>query len=503
MELAFSPKTTTYLKEVFHEIRHQEETAEIIVPDSLPDVAGICCCHASVHLRDKECRNGSAAVSGAVTAGAFYTPEDGSHARLLEFYIPFTVRFDHAAITDGSQMTAELKICSVDTRMINSRKIMLRANVGCQITIYNPETYTHYELQRSDERLQLKQKTIEVCLPVEIAEKTFAAGDSFELPTSRPPVQQVCKVQCSCDVMDRKLVGNKAIFKGTLRCKLLYRSEDNGLYTWSHQLPFSQYCELQNDYDEDMLTVLPVIAGCDVSTETADKMSTLHLTVHILAQCIISTSRELELIEDAYCVRGILQPEWSQQTLPCCLDRKQEQLSLRHSLTGDLREIIDADVYPGFPSCRWDEQGTDVSVPVLVKLCGLDTEGKLTGMQGRNDLSVRYAMDENAICSMNVSSVDDCMVQITANGADVQFSVPTQVTFSAMQELSTICSATVEEMKPSESRKPSIILRSITQEEPLWDIAKAFGTTVDALQKSNGIDGDYTPDRGMLLIPAE
>ena len=503
MELAFSANTKTYLKEVFHDTKYQEETAEIIVPDSLPDAASVSFCHASVLLRDKECRNGSVLISGGVNAGAVYTPEDGSYTRLLEAYMPFTVRFDHADIADDTQIIAETTISSVDARMINSRKIMLRVNIACRITVYNTDAYTDYLLQSADERLQMKCRTLEICLPVEMAEKTFAVGDSFEVPSSRPPVEQICKFRNCCEIIDRKIVGNKAIFKGMLHCRILYRSEDNGFYTWSQQLPFSQYCELRNDYDEDILTVIPVVSGCDISLNRTDSADMIHITVNILAQCVVSTSQKTELIEDAYCVRGILQPEWSHQLLPCRLDQKQEQLQLHHSLRGNLNEIIDFDIYTGFPSCRKNAQTIEMSVPISVRVCGKDDAGQFAGLQGRDDLCVHYALDENAVCVMYLNSADGCMVQNTSDGVDVRCSVSANAVFYTMQELKSICGGTIEQPSQSENRSPSIILRKIEQEQPLWDVAKAYATTVDALKMSNGIDGEFTPGSGMLLIPAE
>ena len=53
----------------------QEETAETIVPDYLPDIARIIETEGRVFLHSRELRDGKAEVSGTVRVTVLYTPE--------------------------------------------------------------------------------------------------------------------------------------------------------------------------------------------------------------------------------------------------------------------------------------------------------------------------------------------------------------------------------------------------------------------------------------------
>ena len=65
MDIDFRERPIEYLQEQAVEVLYQEETAELIVPDSSPDVRAVVDSSAVCCLRDQEVQAGSLAVSGA------------------------------------------------------------------------------------------------------------------------------------------------------------------------------------------------------------------------------------------------------------------------------------------------------------------------------------------------------------------------------------------------------------------------------------------------------
>ena len=98
MELSFETRPVRYLGHILHETGRQEETAEVIVPDSCPDVERVVFASASALLRGTECRAGSVLISGGIRASALCVPEDGTSPQKLDAYLPFSLRMEHTAI---------------------------------------------------------------------------------------------------------------------------------------------------------------------------------------------------------------------------------------------------------------------------------------------------------------------------------------------------------------------------------------------------------------------
>ena len=82
MELAFEKNAVDHLQKLVCQVVSQEETAETVVPDSLPDVGRIVGCWGVPVVRSKEWRQNGMGVSGGVSAWVLYVPEEGErHGR--------------------------------------------------------------------------------------------------------------------------------------------------------------------------------------------------------------------------------------------------------------------------------------------------------------------------------------------------------------------------------------------------------------------------------------
>ena len=158
MDLTFQTTKLSYLKHVLHQVHRLEETGETIVPDSCPDIGTIVDAYAGAILRGKDCRDGSVSVSGGVKGGILYLSEDGT-PHVLEFYLPFNTKIDHPELTSHSNLLCDVRIQSVDGRIINSRKAMLRVNLGFYVDGYEQETESCSHPEAVPDWMQILKKT--------------------------------------------------------------------------------------------------------------------------------------------------------------------------------------------------------------------------------------------------------------------------------------------------------------------------------------------------------
>ena len=119
MELVFEAQSIDYLRPVFTKAAAQEQTQELIVPDSYPDCGRIVFTGACAVMRGKEARDGSVVVTGGVRAGLLYVPEDGTEPRALSCYLPYSIRVDDPAATAAMQLKACCHVRSAEAGLIN------------------------------------------------------------------------------------------------------------------------------------------------------------------------------------------------------------------------------------------------------------------------------------------------------------------------------------------------------------------------------------------------
>ena len=77
MELAFEQKQASCLRRTAHLALAQEQTQELIIPDSMPDASRTLICYAQPELQSKTSRAGSLLVTGNLRTSCLYTDEAG------------------------------------------------------------------------------------------------------------------------------------------------------------------------------------------------------------------------------------------------------------------------------------------------------------------------------------------------------------------------------------------------------------------------------------------
>ena len=499
MELSFKTSTVRYLQQTMHETVFQEETAETIVPDSFPDVGRVVDSFGTVLVRSKEVRTGGVAISGGINAGVLYVPEDGDGVRKLEVYIPFTTKVEAPDMTDQTQVMHTCQIKSMDCRMVNSRKLVLRANVASQIDGYAPAEQEVFGLG-GDENLEVKCTTYPLVIPVECKEKAFTMTEEVELPSGRQAMAELYKYQPRLEVTESKLVGDKAVFKGNLEVKLLYVDQAGEMVPWTFQIPFSQYLELDQEYEEEELVVCLMLTGFELEPSASSDGRVLQLTANVLAQCMVMGKRNLEIVEDAYSVQETFLPQWVKYEPNSRIDHQVSHQTVRDTVSANASKIVDTTVYLDYPAQTRDGDVVQMTAPVNCSVLYVDQDGQLQQATVRTQAKWETELAPNCICRPTAQLEGDCYCAPTGDGLEVRCAVGFTADTYAQDGLRAICGG---ELVPREDQGqlPSVVICSVSPEQSFWSVAKSYHTTVEAILRANDLTEEARDEKQMLLIP--
>ena len=214
MDFVFREKPMEYLDRIVLETLSQEQTAELIVPDSLPDAERVIDAAGTVLIRSEDCASDSATVAGNVQANVLIVTEDGQMQQ-LQAQIPFSFRKEYPSQEDCS-LSAQCTLRGIDARMLNSRKILLRVNICCTLCVYAEKKQVFYDVEEPSEKLQLKRVTLPMQLGATFAAKSFTLNEELELPEGATPLDRLLRCTYATEVEDEKVVGSKAVFKGDI-----------------------------------------------------------------------------------------------------------------------------------------------------------------------------------------------------------------------------------------------------------------------------------------------
>lgn len=500
MDLEFNKNTIEYLKCAAQSIQRREETGETIVPDSFPDISSIEYVFADTTVRDKECKNGSITISGGIKGGIIYCAEDFDALHKLDFYLPYSIKFENTTITENSQTICTVKVQSVDGRIINSRKAMLRVEISCSLCAYEAVGMDYFDLKDKPDELQTKEEAYCLSLPLDISEKAFSITEDIDIPMNRPPITQIYKFSCKLELSDSKLVGNKGAFKGEAVCKILYVSDDQKLYSYEQRFPFSQYCEFRGDYTDENLEIYPVVSGYDLSAENTEDQRSVTMTLHIMMQAIVYGRRDLFSTADAYSTNMEFRPEWSTYSIESRIDDEYERSAMHHIFNEDVSEIIDTDIYIGHPYIEQKNDKISITTPITLKILAIDKNDAHVSLSKKIDDKKTKALSAAANCASISEQAGNTFIAISHDGIDVRFDLINHNSFFATLDYKTLCGG---DLLPDTDLKtrPSMILKRVPKGTSLWDVAKHCRSQMDVILALNDLTGDIISEDQFLLIP--
>lgn len=497
MEVRFQRSELSCLDTVLREARGQEVTQEVRLPEGMPDVAKVLCAWGQCLLRGKEWSGGTASVSGGLMVRVLYQPEDGSPERCLEGWIPFQTRWDLPADCPDGVLRVKCLTRFVDARSVTPRKLMVRAGIGLLAEAFVPASREAAVPEELPEGVELKKHLWPLRVPVEAGEKAFDLEEELRLPPSAPVPETVISCRFDPRVQEKRVVGDKLVFRGSGNLHTLYRSREGQLHSWDHEVPFSVLAELDRAYDTDAqadVTVMPTALEAE-----ADQEGVIRFSGSGTGQYLITDRKLLNLAEDAYSPVRAIQPQSQLLELPVLLENRRENLYGEQTIPGEADAVADTLFLPDFPRQKRTAEGLEVTLPGQFQILYYGSDGTLRAGSGRWEGKWNLPAGEET--SLWILPAPGEQPKASANGDQVAVSCPVALELWtwARQAIPMVTGLTMGEPVEKDPDRPSLILRR-AGEQDLWDMAKAAGTTVDAIRKANGLTEEPVPG-SMLLIP--
>ena len=498
MELHFSNTGIPCLKTVKQDVQTQEQTQEVKLSEGLPDMGRVLGAWGQSVLRGKQWQGEEAGVSCGAMVWVLYAPEDGSYPRMVETWIPMDLRWQMPGTKQEGKLWVNCLLRSVDARMTGPRRLMVRANMAVRMQAYCPDKIDISQPEGLPEDVQLLKKTHRVCLPVEAGEKAFQLDEELELPASCPKARTFLQARLFPRIVDKRVMSDKAVFRGSADLRVLYQGQDEGLYSWNFEIPFSQYADLDGSYSEEAVVMLmPQVTGLEMDT---DEEGRVRLKAGLTCQYVTCDQKEIQVVEDAYSPVRKVEPQVETLMLPAIERMNTQTLLLEHNMPIE-GAVVDVSVLVDQVRKQSLPEQIRLEIPALGQILYYDPEGTIQSAASRWEESIYMEPPVGGDTEVHILPTGQCSAQPAENGMDAQTNVCLETVVTAAKGLPMVTGLEMGQPMPKDPNRPSVILRRVGQ-EGLWGIAKETGSSMDAIRKANELQED--PEAGrMLLIPIE
>lgn len=497
MELVFQEKQVHYLDRIVCQDICLEQTADLIVPDSMSDIERVVDAHATALVRSTQCNASAVNVEGTAQTVILFVGEDGALQRMTA-QIPFSVRREFTTQQEDCMLQCKCSVCSVDARALNSRKLLVRVGICCAIRVYAPKECMLYDMSEPAPNLQLKRTRLPLSVAQALGEKNFVLNEELEIPSAKPLVERLLKCNLQTRIDEQKLVGDKAVFKASLLIKALYESEEEKLISCQWELPFSQYVPMSKELEECTLETELCLTSSEIEPDAG--ANRLLLSVGFLAQCTAFGEQTVDLIDDAFCTDAAFEPQYSSFEMVGILDRQNLHENAAAVLEEPNASVVDAWVYAQEVDKERTEDHVLLHLPLQCNVLYYDEQGNLQGKTLRANLHSQTALSEKGQCYVTEICSGDIYCSTSANAIQVRLPITMTVESSANHCLQAVCGGQITPLEQCE-RRASVLLRRTQEQEDLWQIAKACRTSVANILQANGLQEETVEAGTMLLIP--
>ena len=497
--MEFDRISVPYLQKLTDQLRTQEQTVEIHLPEGLPDIGRVLGAWGQVIVRSKEWGNGAMSLSCGVMAWVLYMPEGGDRVQSVEAWIPFTMKWDLPETRYDGKILTSCLLKSVDARSTSARKLMIRANIEAIGEAWQAADAQIPTPDAVPDDVALLKATYPMQLPKEAGEKMFLLEEQVELPHNCPKIEKIMYYAMQPQIMEKRVMAGKVVFRGIAQVHIMYLGADGRLSSWDCELPFSQYGDLEGEYDgEPEVSVRPCVTSLEVSL---DENGEVQVKAGLLGQYLLWDRSFVTVGEDAYSPRRTLALQQEQMELPAVLDQVTQSVQVEKSVQVDAQQVVDVTFLPQFGVQRKSDMGISVALPSSLQMLYYDDEGSLQGMTTSCEGQWDLLAGDDSVVDLRVLPVGKAIAIAGAGNVLLRAETTVDAVTTVGQGMPVLSGLEIGDLQKCDPGRPSMILCKAGKRS-LWEIAKQCGSTVEAIQRSNSLQGEPEDDR-VLLIPIQ
>lgn len=498
MELALQYEQLKCYSCVLDTVMRREEAQEAIVSDTCPDIVSIVNASGMVLLNQCSISGDMVKAEGQINATVLYEPEGRTGLQALDVQIPYRCSAEAGAADESYRLHASVQLHSVDVKVLNPRKVYVRAVVSLHIQAYQEDTFRYsVALNEPDETLCVKREKVDLGYIAQVTEKCFPFEEYINLnPGSMP--ERLVGWEAVPYCTESKLVGSRVVFQGGLKTKLRFLTAEGQLLTEDYDLPLSQVLEAGSAGEGATAAIHLAVSDGEAFLDGKDAVQ-FHLELHVWG--VIYDQQRREVLTDAYSIKSV--SNCTSDTLPSfsLVAQDVRTLPFRQPLDALMpsSEVVDQSVQ--LCEVTAGESPSEYNCRLKIRLCMKDSSGQLSQLE-----QTCYVPFQLPLFDCDTKWVECFLLEAVcisaAGGVEVRGSLHLDYVMLHSAKCTTLRTITLNDATDATpTQRPSAVLRMLRSNETLWDLGKAYASTVEDIMTVNQINDEREAGNRFLLIP--
>ncbi len=510
MDYTLEKNTVSVGSVIYDGCQEQPVDMDINLPDYCPDIQRILKCQIYPRITSRNVSGENLTLDGAYTVKVLYLDPEAKCVRCTESSDTFSADIVLKQPAENACVTAFTRVEYINCRATSPRKLNIHGAFSvCAKAVCQGQNEIVGNICGDD--IEQKKNAFTVNNLVGFSHEQFSVDEILELAAGKPPADSIVRADAFASLQDYSIAANKLMVKGEISLKFLYMpDEENGMpQQMEYTVPFSQMLGCDGA-DETCLTDVRVSVAAvetEIKNDYSGEKTFFDTQMKLYASASFYKTAEVMSVSDAYSKKFDISVNAKQKTFESLVRFAGEDYVHKTTLSAEDNKIAKViDVWNETSSTSAEIAGGRITFKGKYSLCVLAVNEANTPFYFERIAEYEYSKEiedsgENLKCLafINIGSIN---YRIEGSGVEVKTQMRLTAEVYRHCGYREITSVTADETKPAAVDKSAgLIIYFPDTGENLWDIARTYRTSMEAIKRENDIDGDTPQDRGMLLIP--
>lgn len=513
MEILLDKETVFLSETVYDGQTEQGIELDYILPDYYADIFKILKCSLTPCIVSYNVSGTQLYIDGVVYVRVLYLSADSNDINCIEQRYTYskTVELSHETKQPRVTITPKADYCTC--RAVSGRRVDIRGAVSLKIKVSGCCESTLLSNAKGA-GLQVYKHKLSYCGSRLYASRQYAVREDIETGSGEG-IYAVVSSSCSAAVSDTKIVADKVVIKGEAKVKALYltKKSDGSIRheVMEASVPLSQIIDVEGITDEHSCYAELNVMDCDLEIKSGDDGENRVFGCNITVDCKVGAYKEMTV--SPVCDLYSIEYETTFSEIPMKIEHTPQILSCSSSLKstvecsdGKISEVYDCRCDILSSAVRCSETGKPVVFgQMLIVVYGKNEEGKPVVMDKTENYEIEHdiTVEENAFNLNSLVTTGNVSYSIADDGSvEVRVLLNSGGMLYRVETINAISEISVNEDRPKSCDKEyALKLYYAETGEKIWDIAKKYNTSAEAVSSENELETDTLESSCMLLIP--
>lgn len=484
------------------------------VPDTKPDIGRMIQSKGQVQMDEVNLSDNKAFLKGTFSVDLLYVGDGEGKVYSFTANLPIVETLNLDGIESGDKMCLKWEIEDLSLHVINSRKLNIKAILTFSGVVDDLSTIS-LPVEAQEEGISVKKKKIRVLGLCVHKKDTMRVKEEIVLASNKPNISEILWSSLEVRGLDIRPAENQVQVRGELFAFVLYAGDEEGnpLQWLEYALPFKGEVECSGCSGEMLpnIEVNVLKKSLEVKPDSDGEERLIQVDAVLELDMKLYQEEEHEILLDVYTPLKECIPKGKTEVLESLLIRNYSKCRVNDRVEvketqGKILQICHSHGKIKIDKTRPVEKGIQVDGVIHLKILYIVGNDEMPFYSMEAMVPFTHIVEAEGITDKCVYYLRPDLEQLSATMVDSdQIEVKAVISLNTLvlrREEETIISEIQEEPLDMEKIQamPGITVYIVQPRDTLWDIAKRFYTTVDQIQKLNGLEGEPKPRQPLLLV---